>query len=152
MQISNRVNHLPVSATRKLSALGQIAKEQGVKIYHLNIGDPDIATTQPFIDALKNWSSNPIRYASSAGEPVFLSAMRNYYHQLGFSCVEKKNITVTIGASEAVSMVLFSITDPGDEILVFEPFYSNYQTYAAIGNISLIPVPTTINTGFPTKI
>jgi len=92
------------------------------------------------IESLKNWTQNPISYAPSGGTTEYLQALETYYHDLGFLFVNTKNTIGTIAGSEAINMALFAVCDPGDEILVFEPFYSSYQTSAQLWDIKLIPV------------
>ncbi len=147
-KISRRLIGIPASPIRKLVPFANIAQKKGTKILHLNIGDPDIKTPDKMIDVLKTWKINPIRYSSSQGEEIFLTSLETYYRKIGYPFIKTKNIQVTSGGSEAISWVFFSITDPGDEILVFEPFYTNYQSYAKINNINLIPVTTYAQNGF----
>jgi aspartate aminotransferase len=124
------------------------AKKAGVTVHHLNIGDPDILTPQPMLDVLTRWKENPIRYGQSQGEPIFLDALVSYYHGIGYSFISTSDIQVTNGGSEAISMAMFAVADPGDEILTFEPLYANYNGYAAMNAISLVAVPTSIDDGF----
>ncbi len=145
---SRRLLSVPASPIRKLVPFAQIAKKQGVKIYHLNIGDPDIKTPQVFIDVLNNWNKNPISYGQSQGEPAFLEALKTYYQQLGYLFIQTRNIQVTSGGSEAISMTLFAICDPQDEVIVFEPYYANYNSYAIINNVKLRAITTHSQTGF----
>jgi aspartate aminotransferase len=146
--ISERLKNMPVSSVRKLTPYVAPLKEQGVKIYHLNIGDPDVKTPDCMIDALKNWKENPIRYALSAGETSFIDAMLWYYKRFGYGFLKNADIVATVGGSEAIVMALFSVAEIGDEILVFEPFYSNYAVSASITGVKLVAVPTTIKNGF----
>lgn len=148
VQISRRLETVPPSPIRKLVPFATDAKKQGVKVYHLNIGDPDIKTPEAMLDVLKKWREDPIRYGQSQGEPVFLDALKTYYHKLGYKFVDIPHIQATSGGSEAISMAMFAITNPGDEILTFEPLYTNYNSYAAINNIKLVAIPTDIRTGF----
>lgn len=148
INISSRLNDVPASPIRKLVPFAVEAKKKGVKVYHLNIGDPDIKTPQVMIDVLKKWKDNPIRYGQSKGEPIFLETVKSYYHKLGFKFVSTDDIQITSGGSEAISMSLFSVCEPGDEVIVFEPLYTNYNSYAVINNIKLIPVKTEGKTGF----
>ncbi len=146
--ISTRLQEIPISAVRKLVPYATEAKKNGVKVYHLNIGDPDIETPSPMIDILKNWDIATIRYAHSSGEAVFLQAMVEYYHKLGYTSVVEADIIATIGGSEAVLMAFLALCDRNDEVLVFEPFYSNYAAIASIAGVSLKAVSTTIDDGF----
>jgi len=148
IKISNRLIKVPASPIRKLVPYAVEAKKQGIKVYHLNIGDPDIKTPQVMIDVLKKWKDNPIRYGQSKGEPIFLEAIKTYYHKLGYNFISTNDIQVTSGGSEAISLSMFATCEPGDEVIVFEPLYTNYNSYAVINNIKLIPVKTEGKTGF----
>jgi len=145
---SKRLISVPPSPIRKLVPFAQIAKKQGVKIYHLNIGDPDIKTPQVFIDVLNHWKKNPISYGQSQGEPAFLEALKTYYQHLGYLFVQAKNIQVTSGCSEAISIILFAVCNPQDEVIVFEPYYANYNSYAIINNVKLCAIITHSQNGF----
>lgn len=147
-KVSKRIHNLPVSAVRKLTPFAKQAKRDGVKVYHLNIGDPDIKTPKVMLDVLRNWKLETIRYAQSQGEPELLSALSDYYHKLGFPQINEENTVITVGGSEAVGMSLFAVAGPGDEVLVFEPFYSNYSSCTHLCNVKLVPVPTSIKNGF----
>ena len=148
IDVSQRLLSVPASPIRKLVPFALAAKKRGIHVHHLNIGDPDIRTPRTMIDALHSWKENPIGYGQSQGEPVFLDALKNYYHGLGFPFIHDDHIQVTSGGSEAISMAMFTVADPGEEILVFEPLYTNYNSYAAISDVHLRAVPTDIKTGF----
>ncbi len=148
MNVSSRLEKVPASPIRKLVPFAATAKRQGVHVYHLNIGDPDIKTPQIMLNVLKHWNKNPISYSQSQGEPVFLEALKFYYHGLGFPFIDIPNIQVTSGGSEAISMALFATCEPGDEVIVFEPFYANYNTYAIVNGVKLVPILTSIENGF----
>lgn len=146
--VSNRLFSVPASPIRKLVPYAQQAKKDGVKVYHLNIGDPDIKTPKVILDAIKNWKQDPIGYGQSQGEPVFLEAMKIYYNRLGYAFVDTSHIQVTVGGSEAISMALFAVCEPGDEIICFEPFYTNYNSYAALNDVKITPIVTEAKNGF----
>jgi len=146
--LSDRLSQVPPSPIRKLVPFAVAAKKQGVHVYHLNIGDPDIKTPNVMIDVLQKWDRNPISYDQSQGNPDFLSALASYYHAIGFSFIEESNIQVTTGGSEAISMALFAACNPGDEVVVFEPFYANYNCYAVVNGVTLVPITTVIDNGF----
>lgn len=146
-QVSSRLSSLPVSSVRKLTPYAVEAKKAGIKILHLNIGDPDIKTPKVMLDVLHNWTINPIRYAQSNGEPKFIKAMLTYYSRIGFDLSEKE-IIVTIGGSEGVNLAFYSVAELGEEILVFEPFYSNYASCAHFVGINLVAVPAGVETNF----
>lgn len=148
MKLSSRLADVPASPIRKLVPLAGEARKRGLKVYHLNIGDPDIQTPQEMISVLHKWNTNPIRYGQSQGEPVFLEALKTYYHGLGFDFLKTAHMQVTSGGSEAISMAMFAVANPGDEILTFEPLYTNYNSYAKVNGVHLVAVPTDIKTGF----
>lgn len=145
---SQRLNEMPISAVRKLAPYAVEAKKQGAKVFHLNIGDPDVKTPEVMIDVLRNWHMNPIKYAQSPGEPEFIQSLQTYYHKLGHSFLQTKDILVTVGGSEGIVMALFAAANAGDEVLVFEPFYSNYAACAAFAGVTFVAVPTAITNGF----
>ena len=124
------------------------AKRQGIKVLHLNIGDPDIKTPGVMIDVLNKWTENPIRYGQSQGEGKFIDALVSYYNSLGYGFIDGKNIQVTTGGSEAISMAFFAVCQPGEEVITFEPYYANYNSYATINGVKIVPVLTKGETGF----
>lgn len=146
--LSFRSSSIPSSPIRKLVPFANQAKKQGVKVYHLNIGDPDIKTPAIMLQVLKKWHLNPIPYSLSVGDPQLIDSLIKYYQQLNFSFLKPSDIQITIGGSEGLSMALFSTCDYGDEILAFEPFYTSYNMLAAINDVSIIPVLTTSSNGF----
>lgn len=148
MNSSLRLGEVPSSPIRKLVPYAVTAKKAGVHVYHLNIGDPDIETPKVMLDVLHNWKDNPIRYGQSQGEPAFLDALLSYYHKLGFTFLKAEHLQATSGGSEAIAMTMFAVADPDEEIVIFEPLYTNYNSYAAICGVRLIPVSTEISTGF----
>lgn len=148
VHIAKRLSAVPTSPIRKLVPYAVGAKKAGVKVYHLNIGDPDIETPEVMINVLHTWKDNPIRYGQSQGEPGFLEAVLSYYHRLGFTFLKTEHLQVTSGGSEAIAMAMFAVADPGEEILTFEPLYTNYNSYAAINGVRLVAVATDIKTGF----
>lgn len=148
MNFSKRSEAMPFSAMRKLTPYSQKAESKGVKVYHLNIGDPDIKSPKEVMDKLKAWDINPIRYCNSQGENVLLNSLSTYYQRLRAEWVRPENLLVTLGASEAMLMFYFITCEPGDEVIVFEPFYSNYATIALVAGVKLVPVETTISNGF----
>ena len=152
-KVSSRLLEVPASPIRKLVPFAVEAKKKGVKVYHLNIGDPDIKTPDVMVDVLKKWSSNPIPYGQSQGEPKFLESLVSYYGKLGFSFIKTNHIQVTTGGSEAISMAYFAVCQPKDEMIIFEPYYTNYNSFAVINGIKLIPILTKEETNFhlPTR-
>lgn len=148
LAVAQRLNDMPVSAVRKLAGFAATAKKEGVKVYHLNIGNPDVKTPDVMIDVLHTWKENPIGYAQSQGDPTFIEALIWYYHKLGHTFIKEEHIVSTVGGSEAIVMALFGICNSGDEVIVFEPFYSNYSSLAALTDVTFTAVPTTIESGF----
>jgi aspartate aminotransferase len=146
--ISKRLLNVPASPIRKLVPFAQAAKKRGVKVYHLNIGDPDIETPKVMVDVLRTWNTNPIGYDQSQGNPKFIESLITYYHSLGYRFIKESHIQSTIGGSEAISMAMFATCQPDDEIIVFEPFYTNYNSYAVVSGIRLVPIRTSITNGF----
>ncbi len=145
---SRRLSQVPHSPIRKLVPYAVSAKQQGVHVYHLNIGDPDIKTPEVMLSVLKNWDKNPVGYDQSQGNPLFLEAMKTYYHRRGFSFITTSHIQVTTGGSEAIAMAMFAVCDPGEEVLTFEPLYTNYNSYAVVTGITLRAIETAATNGF----
>ncbi len=146
--LSQRMQILPISSIRRLTPYANIARSEGVHIYHLNIGAPDVKSPNVMIEALQKWNANPIDYAPSEGTKDYLEALKWYYHQLGHSFIKTTDILATTAGSEALNISMFACCNPGDEILVFEPFYSNYKVIAHMWGVSLVPVETSIEEGF----
>lgn len=145
--VSRRLNQIPASPIRKLVPLADEAKKRGVQVIHLNIGDPDIPTPQVMIDRLKSWEGG-IPYAHSQGDSELLDALTAYYHRLGYDYLTRENVQVTVGGSEALAMAMTAICDPGEEIIVFEPFFVGYASLAPVYGVRLVPVMTRIENGF----
>lgn len=146
--VSKRLLDVPASPIRKLVPFASAAKKSGVHVYHLNIGDPDIKTPAVMMRVLKDWTIDPIGYSQSQGEPAFLESLKSYYYKLGATFLETQNIQVTSGGSEAISMAMFATCTPGDEVIVFEPFYANYNTYAVVNGVKLVAIRMSIKNGF----
>lgn len=146
--LSTRILNVPSSPIRKLVPLAQQAKKDGAKVYHLNIGDPDIPTPGVMLKVLRSWKKNPIGYALSQGQEEFLNALLGYYHGLGFDFLSREHMQVTVGGSEAISWAMFATCNPGDEIIVFEPFYTNYNSYAVVNGVRLVPILTSSKNAF----
>ena len=140
MKVSINANRCEPSPMRKFHPLAVQAKKAGKTIYHLNIGQPDIATPQAYYDAVRNFDSSTLAYAESPGAPVLIEAIRNYYAQIGVS-LAPEDILVTTGGSEALLLTCLSILDPYTEVIVPEPYYPNYTTFvhAAGGRIRALP-------------
>jgi len=145
--ISARTAELPASPIRKLTPLAQAAEAAGKTIYHLNIGQPDIPTPKAFMDGVRNADISVLSYSPSRGMPRTLEALRGYYAEHGIE-LSSEEMCVTIGGSEAFTFAMKAATDPGDEILVPEPFYPNYRGYSYLTNIKLVPITTYAEDGF----
>ena len=145
--ISQRANDMPPSPIRKLVPFADAAKKRGIKIYHLNIGQPDIPTPPEFMDAIRNYSEEVLAYGHSKGSQQYLSGLVQYYKRKGIQ-VEEKDIQVTTGGSEAIIFAMICIAGVGDEIIVFEPFYTNYNGFAMMADVKLIPVTLQAEDGF----
>jgi aspartate aminotransferase len=146
-RISQRANDMPPSPIRKLVPFADAAKKKGVKIYHLNIGQPDIPTPPEFMDAIRNYSEEVLAYGHSKGSQEYLSGLVRYYRRKGIQ-VEEKDIQVTTGGSEAIIFAMICIAGVGDEIIVFEPFYTNYNGFAMMADVKLVPVTLQAKDGF----
>src|SRR5699024_9296632 len=123
------------------------AEAKGRKIYHLNIGQPDIETPKVFFDTVRNFQNPVLAYAAAPGVAAFLTAVQAYYRRLGVE-LDQADIYATAGGSEALQMVLTCILDQGDEILIPEPFYPNYNTFVSVTGGVIRPIPTTPEEGY----
>ena len=132
---------------RKFHPLAVEAMRQGKRIYHLNIGQPDISTPQAFFDAIRESQPRVLEYAASAGVPELLAAVQGYYGRLGVA-LQEDDILITNGGSEALLMLMLSILDEGDEIIVPEPAYANYMAFAISAGAVIRTITTTIDEGF----
>ena len=132
---------------RKFHPMALEAEKKGIKIYHLNIGQPDIPTPRAYFDALKNLDMKTLAYAPSPGIPELIEAVRGYYAKLDMH-FDADDIYVTVGGSEALSITLQCILDDGDEILIPEPFYPNYATMTYTCGADIRPIPTTPEEGY----
>ncbi len=145
--ISKRIRNMQESPIRKLVPFADKAKSNGIKVYHLNIGQPDIKTPAPILNAIKNFSQEIIAYGYSQGEPFLREVISEYFKNYDIS-VNPNDIIITTGGSEAILFAFSVVADIDDEIIVFEPYYTNYNGYAAMSNIKLIPVTTKAENGF----
>jgi len=141
MKLSSKMERCGLSPMRKFNPLADEVKERGIKIYHLNIGQPDVETPAPFRQALRDYNEKVVAYAPSSGVPVFVDAVRGYYQRIGVE-LTRDEILPTFGGSEALQMTLATILDDGDEIIIPEPFYPNYATSVTLAGASIRPIPT----------
>ena len=145
--ISQKGKAMPQSPIRKLVPYAEAAKKRGTKVFHLNIGQPDIKTPQVALDAVKNNSLEILAYARSEGAESYRKKMASYYkkHQINIS---HEDIIVTTGGSEALFFTFGSIMDPDDELIIPEPFYANYNGFSIASGVKVVPVISSIETGF----
>lgn len=147
MIYSERITTMQSSPIRKLAHIASSAKAKGIKIYHLNIGQPDIKTPKVFFEAVKNFNNEVLEYAVSPGLPELISSLQQYYTTYNMD-FESDEILVTNGGSEALLFALMATCDPKDNILVPEPFYSNYNGFSQSINVNITPITTKAEEGF----
>ncbi|WP_370408583.1 pyridoxal phosphate-dependent aminotransferase [Tenacibaculum dicentrarchi] len=145
--ISIKGNSMPQSPIRKLVPFAEAAKKNGTKVFHLNIGQPDIKTPQVALDAVKNNTIEVLSYARSEGSEQYRTKLANYYAKNDIH-VNANNIIATTGGSEALLFTIGSITDPGDEIIIPEPFYANYNGFSTASGVKVVPVISKIEDNF----
>ncbi|WP_348813606.1 pyridoxal phosphate-dependent aminotransferase [Flavobacterium maritimum] len=146
-EISNKGKKMPESPIRKLAPYAEIAKKKGHKVYHLNIGQPDIKTPEVAINAIKNIDLSILEYSHSAGNESYRRKLAGFYKKQNVA-VDFEDIIITTGGSEALLFALGSIMDQDDEIIIPEPFYANYYAFATASGANVVPVVSTIETGF----
>ena len=145
--ISDKGLRMPESPIRKLVPFAENAKMRGIDVIHLNIGQPDIKTPEVALEAIKNFEPKVVAYSHSAGFQSYREGLANYYKNVGLN-VTHQNILVTTGGSEAITMSLNSIMDQGDEIIIPEPFYANYNGFSTAAGVKVKPISSSINSGF----
>ena len=146
-KISNKGFKMPESPIRKLVPFAEKAKRNGKKVYHLNIGQPDIETPQVALDAVKDFNNQVVEYSHSAGFESYRRGLASYYQSLGIN-VNYDELMVTTGGSEALLFALNSCLDAGDEVIIPEPFYANYNGFSISAGITVKPISTSIDNGF----
>ena len=147
MKMSSKMERCGLSPMRKFNPLANEALSRGIKIYHMNIGQPDVETPAPFYQALRDFADPVVSYAPAPGVPVLLDAVRDYYRGIGVE-LERGDILPTNGGSEALQMVFATILDDGDEVVIPEPFYPNYHTSVTLAGAKIHPVPTFVEEGY----
>ena len=147
MKLSKKIQDMELSPIRKFVPYADAARAAGKKVYGLNIGQPDIKTPRAFFDAVKNFDQEVLAYANSQGIPELLEALVGYYKRIGLN-FEKKDLLVTTGGSEAISMLMTALLDDGDEVIMAEPFYTNYKTFIKAAGGKLVGIPTTAEEGY----
>ncbi|MDQ6757700.1 MAG: pyridoxal phosphate-dependent aminotransferase [Bacteroidota bacterium] len=147
LSVSNRGKLMPPSPIRKLVPYAEAAKKRGTKVYHLNIGQPDIETPPQILDAVRNSDFKVLEYSHSAGNESYRKKLVKYYSRVGIS-VDYNQIIITTGGSEAILFGFMSCLDVGDEVIIPEPFYANYNGFAVAADIVVKPITSNIETGF----
>ena len=146
-KISNKGINMPESPIRKLVPFAEKAKKAGKKVYHLNIGQPDIKTPELALEAIHDFSDKVVEYSHSAGFESYRKGLANYYQNLGIA-INHNDIIVTTGGSEALLFALNTCLDNGDEIIIPEPFYANYNGFSTSAGVKVKPIATSIHDGF----
>ena len=147
MQFSSKIQQCHLSLMRKFHPYALAAEKRGVKIHHLNIGQPDIPTPPAFFDAVRHYRSDVLSYAPSPGVPEYVAAVQRYYQRIGAPLAEE-DILATTGGSEALQMVMCCLLDEGDEILIPEPFYPNYDTFVHVAGGNIRPIHSSPEEGY----
>ena len=147
MKFSSKIEKCGLSPMRKFAPYANEAVKNGKKLYHLNIGQPDIATPKAYFEAVKDFSQPVLAYAPSDGVPVMIDAIVEYYGKIG-APITNKQVLISTGGSEALQMALASILDEGDEIIIPEPFYPNYSTFVTLTGATIRPVTTKPEEGY----
>lgn len=146
-KISQRASQMQASPLRKLAGLAEERKKQGLKVFHLNIGQPDLPTHPVFSEVTKRCPQETIAYAPSNGLPEALAAWQKYFASVNIEFTPEEMI-ITTGGSEAIIFAMCAIADPQDEVIVFEPFYTNYNGFATIADVNLKPITLDIKDNF----
>jgi aspartate aminotransferase len=147
LSISQRGQQMPPSPIRKLVPFAEAAKKKGVKVYHLNIGQPDIETPPAIMDAVRHTDIKVLEYSHSAGNESYRRKLVQYYKRVGID-VGYDQIIITTGGSEAILFGFFTCLNPGDEVIIPEPFYANYNGFACAAGVKVVPITSRIETGF----
>jgi aspartate aminotransferase len=147
LQVSERGQKMPPSPIRKLVPYAEAAKKKGIKVYHLNIGQPDIETPPAILDAVRHADIKVLEYSHSAGNESYRRKLVEYYKRVGIN-IAHNNILVTAGGSEAIVFGFMCCLNPGDEVIIPEPFYANYNGFAVMAGIKVVPIKSSIDSGF----
>ncbi|MBU6159056.1 MAG: pyridoxal phosphate-dependent aminotransferase [Bacteroidetes bacterium] len=147
LQISQRGLEMPPSPIRKLVPFAEAAKKKGTKVFHLNIGQPDVETPPEIMQAVKNADIKVLEYSHSAGNESYRRKLTQYYKKVGID-VNYDQIMITTGGSEAILFGFMTCLNPGDEVIIPEPFYANYNGFACAAGVNVVPVTSSIETGF----
>lgn len=147
MKLSARIQALSASPIRKLTPYANAAKAAGKKVYHLNIGQPDIATPTTFLESIHAFKKQVIAYSDSKGEMFLIKAIQKYYAEKGIN-YDIGDIFITNGGSEALMFAIMALCDPDDEVMVFEPYYANYTTFCKEYGARINAIPTSVDNGY----
>lgn len=147
MNLSQRARDIQESPIRKLAAVANAAKARGTRVYHLNIGQPDIPTPTAFFQGVRDFPDPVLAYGPSDGLPELREAMASYFARFNISLTPDQFI-ITTGGSEAVAFAVNAVTDPGDEIIIPEPFYTNYNGFSSLSGVNIVPVTTMAESGY----
>src|SRR3954452_7872510 len=145
--ISQRGLHMPPSPIRKLVPYAEAAKKRGIKVYHLNIGQPDIETPKPVLDAVRHSDFKILEYSHSAGNESYRRKLVEYYKKVGIN-ISYNQIIITTGGSEAILFGFMACLDAGDEVIIPEPFYANYNGFAVEAGVNVVPITSHVENGF----
>jgi aspartate aminotransferase len=145
--ISTKGQQMPASPIRRLVPYAEEAKKKGRKVYHLNIGQPDIKTPEVAREAVKNMTEKVIEYSHSAGNESYRRKLATFYQGIGID-VDHTEMLVTTGGSEAITFALLSTVNPGEEVIVPEPFYANYNGFSVAAGVKVVPITSDIESGF----
>ncbi|HEU4472937.1 MAG TPA: pyridoxal phosphate-dependent aminotransferase [Flavisolibacter sp.] len=147
LKISERGRQMPPSPIRKLVPYAEAAKKRGTRVFHLNIGQPDIETPPAILDAVRKADITVLEYSHSAGNESYRKKLVSYYKSVGID-VTADQILVTTGGSEAIMFGFFTCLNPGDEVIIPEPFYANYNGFAVAAGVKVVPITSSIENGF----
>ncbi len=147
LEISERGQQMPPSPIRKLVPYAEAAKKKGTRVFHLNIGQPDIETPPSIMDAVRKADIRVLEYSHSAGNESYRRKLVQYYQSVGIN-VSADQILVTTGGSEAIMFGFFTCLNPGDEVIIPEPFYANYNGFAVAAGVKVVPITSRIENGF----
>ena len=147
MNISQRGRDIQESPIRKLKPYADSAEQRGIRVYYINIGQPDIATPQPIWDALKGFDEEVLSYGPAQGFLDLRQAIGDYFRSYGME-IQADNVVITVGGSEAIHFALSVVADPGEEIIIPEPFYTNYNGFAACAGVNIVPLTLSVEDGF----
>ena len=147
LHISDRGQHMPPSPIRKLVPFAEAAKKRGTHVFHLNIGQPDVETPPAILDAVRSADITVLEYSHSAGNESYRKKLTKYYKKVGID-VNSDEIIITTGGSEAIVFGFFTCMNPGDEIIIPEPYYANYNGFAVQAGVKVVPITARIENGF----